>query len=90
MSVNDVRKNFVFKKEVAEHLEAISKKDGKSMTMVVQELIENKYQEISLDEKLDALNSFAKFMKNIPKELQGKSIQEVKAHRGNQGEKYGD
>ena len=90
MSVNDVRKNFVFKKEVAEHLEAISKKDGKSMTMVVQELIENKYQEISIDEKLEALHSFASSMKNIPTELQGMSLQDIKAHRGNNGEKYGD
>lgn len=31
MSVNDVRKNFVFKKEVAEHLEEIAKKEGKSI-----------------------------------------------------------
>ena len=90
MSANDVRKNFVFKKEIAEHLEAISKKDGKSMTMVVQELIENKYQEISIDERLEALHSFSKLMKNIPKEFQGKSIQEIKAYRGNKGEKYGD
>jgi predicted DNA-binding protein len=90
MSANDVRKNFVFKKEVAEHLESIAKKDGKSMTMVVQELIENKYNEISKEEKLDALYSFAKSMQNIPKEYQGMSIQEIKSHRGNKGERYGD
>lgn len=59
MSANDVRKNFVFKKEVAEHLEAIAIKDGKSMTLVVQELIEEKYQDISKEEKLEALHSFA-------------------------------
>lgn len=89
MSANDVRKNFVFKKEIAEHLEAISKKDGKSMTLVVQELIEEKYLEISKEEKLEALHAFAESMKSVPIEFQGMSIQEIKAYRGNKGEKYG-
>ncbi|MEA3290236.1 MAG: hypothetical protein U9Q04_08680 [Campylobacterota bacterium] len=59
MSANDVRKNFVFKKEVAAHLEEIAKKEGKSMTKVVEELVENKYSEVSKEEKLKALHSFA-------------------------------
>lgn len=89
MSANDVRKNFVFKKEVAEHLEAIAKKEGKSMTLVVQELVEKKYQEISKEEKLEAFNLFAESMKDIPEEFRGMTIQKIKAYRGNKGEKYG-
>lgn len=62
MGVNDVRKNFVFKKEVAEHLEELAKRDGKSMTMVVQGLIEERYHEISVQEKLEAFNNILKFV----------------------------
>ena len=87
MSANDVRKNFVFKKEVAEHLEAISKKDGKSMTMIVQELIESKYQEISIEEKLEAIDAFFTLTEGCFKE--GMTIQKIKAKRGEKGEKYG-
>jgi len=87
MSANDVRKNFVFKKEVAEHLEAISKKDGKSMTMIVQELIESKYQEISIDEKLEAIDAFFTLTEGCFEE--GMTIQKIKAKKGEKGEKYG-
>ena len=59
MSVNDIRKNFVFKKEVADHLKEIAQKEGKSMTVIVQDLIEQKYQEVSKEEKLKALYEFA-------------------------------
>lgn len=54
-----VRKNFVFSDEVAEHLEKISKKENKSMTKVVEDLIEEKYQEVSKEEKLEAFYAFA-------------------------------
>ncbi len=59
MSANDVRKNFVFKKDVAQHLEELAKRDGKSMTVVVQELIEKEYEEVSIEEKLEAFYNFA-------------------------------
>lgn len=58
MSSNDVRKNFVFKKEIAEHLEEIAKRESKSQTKVVEELVEKKYNEVSKEEKLEALHSF--------------------------------
>jgi len=86
MSINDVRKNFVFKKEVAEHLEAIAKKDGKSMTMVVQELIEEKYQAVSKEEKLEAFYAFAGSGNGLFGDM---TVQSIKASRGNKGEKYG-
>ncbi len=80
MSANDVRKNFVFKKEVADHLEEIAKREGKSMTKVVEELVEKKYSEVSKEDKLKALHSFFDGMKdiNIPK---GTTMQSIKANR---------
>ena len=87
MSANDVRKNFVFKKETAEHLKELAKRDGKSMTMIVQELIENKYQEISVEEKLEAIDAFFALTKGCFEE--GMTIQKIKAKRGEKGEKYG-
>ena len=81
MSVNDVRKNFVFKKEVAQHLEEIAKKNGKSMTTIVQELIEQKYQEVSKEEKLEALYEFANSDFSFPEELQGLTFKEIKHKR---------
>lgn len=78
MSANDVRKNFVFKKEVAEHLEAIAKKEGKSMTKVVEELVEKKYSEVSKEEKLKALYAFAEGTKGMFEP--GMTIQSIKAN----------
>jgi len=89
MSINDIRKNFVFKKEVAQHLEEIAKKDGKSMTMVVQELIEEKYQEISVEEKLEAFYKFAGSSNGAFGDL---TVQDIKVMMGEdvlrQNEKY--
>ena len=84
MSVNDVRKNFVFKKEVAQHLKELAKRDGRSMTVVVQELIEKEYEEISIEEKLEALHAFAGSTQGL---FEGMTIQSIKA---SMGEKYGD
>ncbi|MEA2019946.1 MAG: hypothetical protein U9N59_16060 [Campylobacterota bacterium] len=78
MSANDVRKNFVFKKEVAQHLEELAKRDDKSMTAVVQNLIEEKYEEISVEEKLEALYKFAGCGNGLFGDL---TIQEIKANR---------
>jgi site-specific recombinase XerD len=78
MSSNDVRKNFVFKKEVAAHLEEIAKKEGKSMTKVVEELVEQKYNEVSKEEKLKALHSFFEDTKEMFEP--GMTIQSIKAN----------
>ena len=87
MSTNDVRKNFVFKKEVALHLEELAKRDGKSMTLVVQELIEKEYEEVSVEEKLKAFYRFAGSGTGLFGDM---TIQSIKASMGNKGEKYGD
>jgi predicted DNA-binding protein len=71
-----VRKNFIFDDETAEHLEKLAKRDGKTQTQVVKDLIEDEYKEISVKEKLEALYSFAGSM---PDAFVGKSIQSIKA-----------
>jgi len=75
MSATDVRKNFVFKKEVAKHLEKIAQKENKSMTAVLQEMIEERYKKISKEEKLEAFRN----IKGFPGAFVGKSIQSIKA-----------
>ncbi len=71
-----VRKNFIFDQETAEHLEKLAKRDGITQTKVVKNLIEEEYKEISVQEKLDALYSFAG---SFPDAFVGKSIQSIKA-----------
>lgn len=77
MSLNDIRKNFVFKKEVAQHLEEIAKKENKSMTKIIEELIEKKYSEVSKENKLKALNELAGSGTGLFGDL---SIQKIKAN----------
>ncbi len=75
MSANEVRKNFVFKKEVAEHLEAIAKEKGNSMTAVVQEMIEERYKEIEKQKKIEAAKSIFGSAAGVFGDL---TIQEIK------------
>ncbi len=86
MSKNDVRKNFVFKKDVALHLEELAKKNGKSMTVIVQDLIEKEYEDISKEERLDALYEFFDAPKH---DLKGATVQSIKASWGDKSERYG-
>ncbi|MBN2824980.1 MAG: hypothetical protein JXQ76_06645 [Campylobacterales bacterium] len=58
MSEISVRKNFVFKENIAKHLEEIALKESKSMTKVLEELIEQKYEETNKEKRLQALNDF--------------------------------
>ena len=78
MSINDVRKNFVFKKEVASHLEELAKIEGKSMTMFIQEMIEEKYKEIEKEKKLAAFHRGAGLLTGFFGE---ETIQEIMANR---------
>ncbi len=78
MSANDVRKNFVFKKEVAEHLKEIAKKEKKSMTAVLQELVEEKYSEVSKGEKIKALHHYFEGTRGMFEK--GMTIQSIKAN----------
>jgi len=78
MGANEVRKNFVFKKEIAEYLEELAAKNNKSMTAVVSELIEKEYEEYSITQKLEALHKFAGSGTGLYGNL---TIQEIKANR---------
>jgi len=71
-----VRKNFLFDEEVAQHLKEIALKNNVTQTQVVKDLIEEKYDEISIEEKLEAFRSIVPMP---PGSLVGKNIQSVKA-----------
>ncbi len=72
-----VRKNFVFKDEVAKHLEELAKERGKSMTAVVEELIENSYEDIEKKRKLEAAKRIIGSATGLFGDL---TIQEIKAN----------
>lgn len=76
-----VRKNFLFDEEIAQHLEEIAKKENTTQTDVVKNLIEEKYQEYSIEEKLEAFRSIVPMP---PGSLVGKSIQSIKVAMGNE------
>jgi len=75
-----VRKNFVFKEEIAMHLEEMAKENGQSMTAFVEEMIEQKYGSKKVQKRVEAFNQFINL---VEKESTGlfvdKSIQSIKA-----------
>jgi len=71
-----VRKNFIFDEETAEHLEKLAKRDGKTQTQVVKDLIEEEYKEISVKEKLEIIDRIAGSIPGIDDSV---SIQSIKA-----------
>ena len=72
-----VRKNFVFDDEVAEHLEELAKDKGKSMTAVIQEMIEASYADIEKRKKLEAAKRIIGSSDGYYGDL---TIQEIKAN----------
>ena len=75
-----VRKNFLFDEEIAEHLKEIAKKENITQTQVVKDLIEEKYEEYSVDEKLEAFYAFAGTMNGLIGD--DVSIQSIKMEMG--------
>ena len=71
-----IRKNFLFDDETAHHLEEIAKKANTTQTQVVKDMIEEKYQEVSVEEKLAA---FHRVVGSSPGLFLGKSVQSIKA-----------
>lgn len=71
-----VRKNFVFDDAVALHLEELAKQERKSMTALVQEMIEERYREIEREKKLAAAR---RIIGSSPGLYVGKTIQSIKA-----------
>jgi len=52
-----IRKNFLLDDEIAKHLEEIAKKENLTQTHVIKNMIEEKYQKYSAQEKLEAFRS---------------------------------
>ena len=72
-----VRKNFIFDEEIAQHLKEIADRENATQTQVVKDLIEDKYNEISVEEKLEAFYAFAGSGTGLYGDL---TIQEIKAN----------
>jgi macrodomain Ter protein organizer (MatP/YcbG family) len=75
-----IRKNFVFDEAVAEHLAELAKENGKSMTAMVQELIEDRYRSSSVKKRLEAFeNSIEIADREFKGMLKERNIQSIKA-----------
>ena len=78
-NIMTIRKNFLLDDEIASHLEELAKKENTTQTNIIKNMIEEKYQEISIQEKLDAINIFAG---KSPGMFVNKSIQSIKEEMG--------
>jgi hypothetical protein len=74
-----VRKNFLLNDEIARHLEEIAKKQNMTQTDVIKNMIEQKYQEYSVQEKLEAFRAIVPMSSGS---LAGQSIQSIKEEMG--------
>ena len=79
-----IRKNFLFEQKIAEQLEEIAKAEGKTQTQIAQEAIAERYKQIKMKKKLEALERLAG-------SLTGKigNIDAKKARNAYVSEKYG-
>ena len=75
-----VRKNFLLDDEIAKHLEEIAKKENTTQTQVVKNMIEEKYEKYSVEEKLEAFHRFAGSMNGLIGD--DVSIQSIKMEMG--------
>ena len=70
-----VRKNFAFEESIVRKLEELAKQSKKSMTALIQELIEERYKQIGLQKKKEA---FKKIKGSATGLLKDKTIQGIK------------
>jgi hypothetical protein len=73
-----VRKNFLFDENIAQHLEEVAKDAKKSMTAIIQEMIEERYDTIRVKKRLKALKAMDNSAYGL---LTDKSIQSIKAEK---------
>ena len=73
-----VRKNFVFDENIALYLEELANETKKSMTALVQEMIEERYQKIKVKKRLEALEQMRGSANGL---LTNKTIQSIKAEK---------
>lgn len=71
-----LRKNFVFDSTVVAHLEEIARIEGLSLTKAISEMIEERYEEIAKQKRLEAAMSIIGSASGVFGNL---TIQEIKA-----------
>jgi len=71
-----IRKNFLLDDETVEHLKKIAKNENTTQTQAIRNMIEEKYQEVSTKEKLEAFESIVGSCNGL---FVGKSVQSIKA-----------
>ena len=59
-----IRKNFLLDDEIAIHLEELARRENTTQTNIIKNMIEEKYEEISMQGKLEA---FDRIVKNVEK-----------------------
>ena len=72
------RKKIIFNEEKVQYLKEIEERESTTQTQAVKELIEEKYDEISVEEKLEALYAFAGSGTGLYGNL---TIQKIKANK---------
>jgi len=70
-----IRKNFAFEENIVKKLEELAKQSQKSMTALIQELIEERYKQIEKQKKKEA---FKKIKGSATGLLKDKTIQGIK------------
>jgi len=75
-----IRKNFLLDAKIAEHLEKIAKIESTTQTNVIRNMIEEKYEEISIQEKLVIIDKLAGSMNGLIGD--DVSIQSIKMEMG--------
>jgi hypothetical protein len=73
-----VRKNFILDKNIALYLEELAKDENKSMTSLIQEMIEERYQIIRIKRRLVALEKIDNLAHGLLTNLSIQSIKEQK------------
>jgi macrodomain Ter protein organizer (MatP/YcbG family) len=73
-----IRKNFVFDVNIAMHLEELAKETKKSMTALVQEMIEDRYKTVKAKKRVQALNEIDDTFSGS---IGNKTIQDIKAEK---------
>ncbi|MCK9373398.1 MAG: hypothetical protein M0P91_09380 [Sulfuricurvum sp.] len=71
-----LRKNFVFDSTVIAHLEEIARIKGLSLTKTISEMIEERYEEIAKQKRIEAFESIVGSASGVFGNL---TIQEIKA-----------
>lgn len=71
-----VKRDFLFEESVAKHLEELAESENKSMTLILQEMIEKKYKDIKVKKRVEAFKKIVGSSNGYYKDL---TIQEIKA-----------